>query len=616
MGISITQNINQSFIGRAWYNHTLLLLAALLFLSVFTTHAQIHYVSKSGSNTPPYISWNTAAHKIQDAINASNRGDTVLIGVGNYYDSIKVDKRLTIIGERLEETILRGDSVFGYKTFILSDTCKIEGLTIITRADSMYGQESYGVNADGPTTINNCIIKNAHTAIAIYGFGFEISNVAIQNVIVGLKCIWQSPDIIGRLTNASVAVRERNGAPWQPSATTWVDYGSFHIDGLTAINMKPRVAGGDNGVNNSTFMLSGSIVNSSLSNFWSRCIVVAAKPTYQYRIVNCVMNGGDYGVYMLGKNLVIHNTILMNNEIAIKTRENYTGDYNLYFNNATISTGSYFYQGEHDIIADPMFVNATAYTPPPTTKYDYHLQYGSPAIDAGAPWLLDADGSRSDIGMYGGPGGSSYPYQDFPPLAPKWISSKVENKTVTLKWKKNGERDYLKSYLHRSTVQGYTPDSTTIIAVLDGSTLPDTAIYTDTLPSYAIPYYYKLQSEDSTGHLGNPGNAMAVIAVSIRENSTTEIFDYRLEQNYPNPFNATTMIPFSLKEEGSVTISLYTTTGEKLSTLASSHYAKGSYEVNADLGHLASGIYLYRIEVHNGNRIPVFRDMKKLVLVK
>ncbi len=616
MSFSITQNIYHSFTGRAWCNHALLLLCFLVFFPIETTLSQIHYVSKSGSNTPPYISWNTAAHKIQDAINASNRGDTVLVGVGNYYDSIKVDKRLTIIGEKVDETIIRGDSVFGYETFHIYDTCSIDGLTVITRSDSMSTNSSFGISSFMPITINDCIIKNAHHGINVLGFGFEISNVMMHNVIIGLKCNFQSSTSVGRLNNASVAVRERNGAPWQPTGTSWVDYGSFHIDGLTAINMKPRVAGGDNGVNNSTFMLSGSIVNSSLSNFWSRCIVVAAEPNYQYSIENCVMNGGDYGVYMLGKNLVMHNTILLNNETAIMTYQNYAGDYNLYFNNATISSGSYFYQGEHDIIADPMFVNATAYTPPPPTKYDYHLQYGSPAIDAGAPWLLDADGSRSDIGVFGGPGGSSYPYQDFPPLAPKWISSKVENKTVTLKWKKNGESDYLKSYLHRSTVQGYTPDSTTIIAVLDGSTLPDTAIYTDTLPSYAIPYYYRLQSEDSTGHIGNPGNAMAVTAVSIRENNTTELFDYRLEQNYPNPFNATTMIPFSLKEEGSVTISLYTMTSEKVATLASAHYAKGSYEISADLGHLASGIYLYRIEVHNGNRIPVFRDMRKLVLVK
>ncbi len=36
---------------------------------------------------------------------------------------------------------------------------------------------------------------------------------------------------------------------------------------------------------------------------------------------------------------------------------------------------------------------------------DFHLQSGSPCIDTGDPTILDYDGSRSDMGCYGGPGG-------------------------------------------------------------------------------------------------------------------------------------------------------------------------------------------------------------------
>lgn len=35
--------------------------------------------------------------------------------------------------------------------------------------------------------------------------------------------------------------------------------------------------------------------------------------------------------------------------------------------------------------------------------FDYHLVPGSPGIDAGPPELRDPDGSRADIGAYGGP---------------------------------------------------------------------------------------------------------------------------------------------------------------------------------------------------------------------
>lgn len=33
----------------------------------------------------------------------------------------------------------------------------------------------------------------------------------------------------------------------------------------------------------------------------------------------------------------------------------------------------------------------------------YRLREGSPGIDQGLPDVLDVDGSRSDIGLYGGP---------------------------------------------------------------------------------------------------------------------------------------------------------------------------------------------------------------------
>lgn len=50
--------------------------------------------------------------------------------------------------------------------------------------------------------------------------------------------------------------------------------------------------------------------------------------------------------------------------------------------------------------ADPMLADVAG--------GDFHLLEGSPAIDAGAPDLLDPDGSPSDLGAYGGPGGNDW----------------------------------------------------------------------------------------------------------------------------------------------------------------------------------------------------------------
>ncbi|MEE9442763.1 MAG: hypothetical protein V3V99_08860 [candidate division Zixibacteria bacterium] len=48
-----------------------------------------------------------------------------------------------------------------------------------------------------------------------------------------------------------------------------------------------------------------------------------------------------------------------------------------------------------NISIDPMFVG----------DGDFHLQPGSPAIDAGYKEITDTDGSPSDLGIYGGTSG-------------------------------------------------------------------------------------------------------------------------------------------------------------------------------------------------------------------
>jgi hypothetical protein len=54
--------------------------------------------------------------------------------------------------------------------------------------------------------------------------------------------------------------------------------------------------------------------------------------------------------------------------------------------------GSFLLPDEFSIISDPLF------TP------EYTLGSGSPCIDAGDPNILDPNGSRSDMGAFGGPG--------------------------------------------------------------------------------------------------------------------------------------------------------------------------------------------------------------------
>jgi hypothetical protein len=116
----------------------------------------------------------------------------------------------------------------------------------------------------------------------------------------------------------------------------------------------------------------------------------------------------------VGNRTVLKCNILANNYIGVNgTTPN--ADYNLYWDNFINATnGSVF--GDSDVFADPIFVKDSIGR---TLDYDYHLQKYSPAIDAGDPNILDVDGSRSDIGVFGGPLGQKYTYQDLAPKPPE-----------------------------------------------------------------------------------------------------------------------------------------------------------------------------------------------------
>src|ERR1022692_3925865 len=59
------------------------ILAGLLLASM-PVLANTYYVSLTGGNVSPYTSWATAATNIQNAIDASNVGDTVWVTNGVY----------------------------------------------------------------------------------------------------------------------------------------------------------------------------------------------------------------------------------------------------------------------------------------------------------------------------------------------------------------------------------------------------------------------------------------------------------------------------------------------------------------------------------------------------
>ncbi len=98
--------------------------------------------------------------------------------------------------------------------------------------------------------------------------------------------------------------------------------------------------------------------------------------------------------------------------------------------------------------------------------------------------------------------------------------------------------------------------------------------------------------------------------VNIVANSNEISIEFRLSQNYPNPFNPSTTIRFSMPEESFVTIKVFNTLGEDITTLINENIIAGNYEVEFYVTALPSGIFFYRLQAGS------FVETKKMILLR
>jgi photosystem II stability/assembly factor-like uncharacterized protein len=89
-----------------------------------------------------------------------------------------------------------------------------------------------------------------------------------------------------------------------------------------------------------------------------------------------------------------------------------------------------------------------------------------------------------------------------------------------------------------------------------------------------------------------------------------------LSQNFPNPFNPSTTIKYSIPVESNVKLIIYNSLGQKVSELVNSAQASGNYQVTWNAADLSSGVYFYNLEVTDLQNHNLFKDSRKIVLVK
>lgn len=162
-----------------------------LFLVFFTgsvAFAETHYVDlNSVSPTAPYTNWVTAAHTIQEAVDASTDGDEVLVADGLYNSGSRVAPKQVVCGNRVvidkavtvrsvngaEKTIIegqgpRGDSairgVWMADGAVLDGFTVTNGHTIALSTVEDYGGGVFCVSSDA-LIANSVIVSNGAYAV-------------------------------------------------------------------------------------------------------------------------------------------------------------------------------------------------------------------------------------------------------------------------------------------------------------------------------------------------------------------------------------------------------------------------------------------------------------------
>ncbi len=181
----------------------------------------------------------------------------------------------------------------------------------------------------------------------------------------------------------------------------------------------------------------------------------------------------------------------------------------------------------------------------------------------------------------------------------------TQNGDVVVKWKTVSELNNREFVVERS-IKG--SENWVIAGRLPGkgtTTTPVEYSFTDKNPG-AGTINYRLKQIDFDG----------TVKIYAGNEITIEPFDYCLYQNYPNPFNPSTVIFFSLKEEGFTNLSIYNAIGERVAQPVDGMTEKGIHKVEFNAENLPAGVYFYRLTVSSREGGKSFSTTRKMILNK
>ena len=133
------------------------------------------------------------------------------------------------------------------------------------------------------------------------------------------------------------------------------------------------------------------------------------------------------------------------------------------------------------------------------------------------------------------------------------------------------------------------------------STSPNNYSFVDDNISSSNSFLYRLKQVDHDGSFEYSKTIEVVIGTPVA---------YKLDQNFPNPFNPSTLISFTLPEDGFTRLTIFNSLGQEVKSLVNENLEAGYHQYNFNAVNLTSGVYYYKLEAGN------FVQINKMMLLK
>jgi nitrous oxidase accessory protein len=260
--------------------------------------------------------------KIQDAINASNDGDTIFVYNGTYYENVLVNKRINLIGNGSKDTIIDG--------------CGTDHQNVVTIITNM-------VNLNGFRIINS-YMGHEFGGIGVYSSENRIfDNYCLDN-LYGLILFGGQ----NRIYNNSFSNNERDGIFVKSSGNIIENNtcsNSFDRDGIwlyiCSDNIVSNNTCSNNGKNGISFYQSHNnyLFNNKCNNsiLYDGIFIYESSNNTLWKNTLSSNNGGGLGLSHFANNNTLANNNVIGNQIGVDIHDNCSIN-TVHYNNVMLNT--------------------------------------------------------------------------------------------------------------------------------------------------------------------------------------------------------------------------------------------------------------------------------------